>query len=226
MTVRDALLLSNVAFLTLVALAFVASTIVFLLNRASERAKDRELSAYHAASELRIHSARADAAAALERAVAGEAENLKTRERTAMLVREAAALHARTLAVRARAVEGPPTVPRIAEKFTERPLSNEQRATMVSVLIRHPGQVTVINGVGADTERCAADLRVIFSVSGWTVGSGVVVDPRIPLAPLSLVLGTSAQDMAIREAFKAAGVTVVDRPRSSMDRPTTIYVGS
>jgi hypothetical protein len=226
MTIRDALLLSNIAFLALVALAFVASTIVFLLNRASERAKDRELSAYHAASQLQIHSARADAAAALERAVAGEAENLKTRERTALLVREAAAIHAQTLAARARAVEGPQAVPRIAEKFTERALSNEQRARMVSVLIAHPSQVTVINGVGSDTERYAADLRVIFSASGWTVESGATIDPKTPLAPLSLVLGTSAQDMAIREAFKAAGVTVVDRPRSSMDRPTTIYVGS
>jgi hypothetical protein len=97
---------------------------------------------------------------------------------------------------------------------------------MVSALIANPGQVTIMNSVGSDTERYAADLRVIFNVSGWTVESGVVIEPKIPLAPLSLVLGDSPQDMAIRQAFEAAGVAVADRPRSPMDRPTTIYVGS
>jgi hypothetical protein len=66
----------------------------------------------------------------------------------------------------------------------------------------------------------------VFSASGWKVESGVVVDPKIPLAPLSLVLGASEQDKAVRTAFQAAGLTAPDRPRSPMDRPSTIYVGS
>ncbi|MDB5480525.1 MAG: hypothetical protein JWO83_1578 [Caulobacteraceae bacterium] len=227
MTARDALLISNVAFLTLVALAFVASVVVFFLNRASERAKDRELAAYQTAAELRIHSARADAAAALERAISRDADSVQARERTAMFVREAAALHAQTMA--ARVLPLPP--PRAAighsgERTVNRTLSSEQRARMISVLIAHPGQITVINDAGPEPERYAADLRVIFNVSGWKVESGIVIEPRIPLAPLSLVLGTSEQDMAVRKAFEGAGVAVPDRPRSPMDRPTTIYVGS
>jgi hypothetical protein len=227
MTVRDALLLSNIAFLALVALAFVASVVVFLLNRASERAKDRELAAYQTAAEMRIHSAQADAAAALERAVAGASENLRTKERTAMLVREAVALHAQTLASRTPpALEAPPAAEPIGAKIADRTLSTDQRGKMLAILIRRPGDVTVMSGIGSEAERYAAEIRGIFSAAGWTVESGVVVEPKIPLAPLSLVLGTSGQDLAVRKAFHAAGVAVADRPRSPMDRPSTIYVGS
>lgn len=227
MTARDALLISNVAFLAIVALAFVASVVVFLLNRASERAKDRELAAYQTTAELRIHSARADAASALERAIARDVESVQARERTAMLVRDAAALHAQTMAARALPLQAPrPAIEHIGARIANRTLSSEQRANMIAVLIAHPGEVTVINGPGPEAERYAGDVRVIFNVSGWKVESGIVIEPRIPLTPLSLVLGTSEQDVAVRKAFDLAGVAVASRPRSPMDRPTTIYVGS
>jgi hypothetical protein len=232
MTVRDALLLSNIAFLALVALAFVASVVVFVLNRASEKAKDRELAAYQTAAEMRIHSAQADAAAALERAVAGASENLRTKERTAMLVREAVALHAQTLAARTPAALEAPSASEpigaapIDAKVADRTLSTDQRGKMLAILIRRPGEVTVMSGVGAEAERYATEIRAIFSAAGWTVESGVVVEPKMPLAPLSLVLGTSGQDLAVRKAFQAAGVAAANRPRSPMDRPSTIYVGS
>jgi hypothetical protein len=226
MTVRDALIFSNIAFLALVALAFVASVVVFLLNRASERAKDRELAAYQTAAEMSIHSARADAAEALERAVAAAAENLRTKERTAMLVREAVTLHAQTLAARTPALEAPPVAQPIGDNTGDRTLSADQRGRMIAVLIRHQGDVTVMSGIGSEAERYAAEVRTVFSAAGWKVESGVVVAPKMPLAPLSLVLGTSGQDQAVRKAFQEAGVNVSSRPRSPMDRPTTIYVGS
>lgn len=226
MSVRDALLFSNVAFLALVALAFVASVIVFFLNRANERAKDRELAAYQTAAELRIHSARADAAAAIERAIAGEAENLRAKERTALLVRDAVALHAQTLAAaKSPPVAALPAAENVDDNIADRTLSNDQRGKMIAVLIRRQGDVTVMNGIGSDTEAYAAEIRAVFSAAGWKVESGVVVEPRIPLAPLSLVAGASGQDVAVRRAFQAAGVAVRDRLRSPMDRPTTIYVG-
>jgi len=226
MTVRDALLLSNIAFLGLVALAFVASVVVFLLNRASERAKDRELAAYQTTAEMRIHSARADAAEALERAVAGQAENLRARERTALIVREAVALHAQALAARTPALEAPQAAAPGGDETVDRTLSTDQRGRMIAVLIRRRGDVTVMNGMGSEAERYAADVRAVFSAAGWNVESGVVVAPKTPLAPLSLVLGTTGQDLTVRKAFEAAGVNVGDRPRSPMDRPSTIYVGS
>ncbi len=220
MTVRDALFLSTVAFLVLAALTIAAGVIAVFLGRANERARARELAAHRTAGETRIH----DAAAALEQLLAREAENLKTRERTAMLVREAAALYAQTLA-RAPALEAGSAVPRIAQQSADGPLSDAQRGRMVSVLIRRPGEVMVINGIGSEAERRAAEIRAIFRASRWKVESGVVVDPKIPLGSLSLVLGTSEQDVAVRMAFAAAGVTVSDRRRAPMDRPTTLYVG-
>ena len=244
MTVRDALIISNVAFLTLAALTFIAGMFVFFLNRAVERAKDRELSNYQTAAEVRIQSARADAAAALERALAREEENLRTRERTALLVRDAAALHVQALTARtpaapalpppavqslpAGAAPAAPALPAAAggERTAEGALSGDQRGKMIAMLIRHRGDVTVINGMGADSERHAAELRAVFRAAGWQVESGVVIQPKVPLARLSLVLGTTEQDKLVRRAFAAAGVGVADRPRSPMDRPTTIYVGS
>ncbi len=227
MTVRDALILSNIAFLGLVALAFVASVVVFLLNRSSERAKDRELAAYQTTAEMRINSARADAAEALERAVMGETENLRARERTAMLVREAVVMHARALATRTPtpALEAPAPAEAAGDEVADRTLSADQRGKMIAVLIRLHGDITVMSGAGSEAERYAADIRSVFSAAGWKVETGVVVAPKVPLAPLSLVLGTSGQDLAVRIAFQAAGVHVGDRPRSAMDRPSTIYVG-
>jgi hypothetical protein len=232
MTARDALMLSTIAFLALAALTVVAGVFVVFLSRISERDKDRDLAAYQTAAELRIHSARADAADALDRALAREGENTQSRERTAMLAREAAALLAQVTAARAQppALPPPATTARAAEPPVERTadgrLSAAQRGRMIAVLIRRPGDITVMNATGADAERQAADIRAVFSASGWKVESGVVVDPKIPLAPLSLVLGASEQDKAVRTAFQAAGLTAPDRPRSPMDRPSTIYVGS
>ncbi|HLZ83527.1 MAG TPA: hypothetical protein VKQ54_08155, partial [Caulobacteraceae bacterium] len=238
MTVRDALLLSNLAFLALAALTLVAGLFVFLLNRAVERAKDREVATYQSTADVRIQSARADAAAALERAIALESENLRTRERTAMLVHDAAAMHLQALSGRGLAPQTPaapplvamaPSAPSLAAAAAGGPggaLSNDQRGRMISVLIRSPGDVTVINGIGSDPERRAADLRAVFRAAGWQVETGVVIQPKVPLAPVSLVLGSSEQDKAVRRAFAAAGVGVADRPRSPMDRPTTVYVGS
>jgi hypothetical protein len=225
MTVRDALLLSTIAFLVLAALTLAAGVIVVFLSRANDRAKDRQLADYQSAGETRVHSVRANAAAALERLLAREAENLKTMERMAVLVREAAALNAQTLANRVPAVDAGPAVPRIAQQSADGALSADQRGKMVSVLIRRPGDVTVINSVGIEAERHAAEIRAIFRASGWRVASGGFIEPRVPGASLSLVLGTSEQDVAVREAFAAAGVAVTDRPRSPTDRPTTVYVG-
>ena len=226
MTARDALLLSNIVFLALTALVFIAGMVAFLLNRANERAKDRELAAYHVAAQVRINSAQADAAAALERAVAKEAENLKTKERTATILRDIVALHAQTAAARTPALAAPPPAARLPDKIDDRTLSNDQRAKMAAVLIRRHGDVTVMNGVGAETERFAAEIRAVFIAAGWNVETGVAIEPKTPLAPLSLVAGATAQDIAVRKAFAAAGVAVTDRRRSPMDRPTTIYVGS
>jgi hypothetical protein len=225
MSVRDALLISNLAFLVLTALAFVAGAVSLFLSGLNERGKDRELAAYHASTELRIHSARADIVAALERVLASERRNLEAKERTAMIVRDAAALHAQAMADRARAVEAPPAAPRLSHAATERTLSSIQRAKMISVLIEHPGQITVVSGGGPEAERYAEDLRVIFSVSRWRVEGGSVADFRLMRAPLSLALGTSEQDIVVRTAFEAAGVAVANRPRGPMDPPTTIYVG-
>lgn len=226
MSSRDALLLSNIVFLALAALVFIAGMVAFLLNRANERAKDRELAAYHASAQVRINSAQADAAAALERAVAREAENLKSKERTATILRDVVALHAQTLAARTPALAAPPPAARLTGEIDDRTLSSDQRAKMASVLIRRHGDVTVMNGIGAEAERYAAEIRAVFTAAGWNVETGVAIEPEPPLAPLSLVLGTTAQDMAVRKAFEAAGVAVAYRPRSPMDRPTTIYVGS
>ena len=226
LAVGDALLLSHVAFLVLAALTLIAGAAVVLLNGTVEKDKDRALAAYQADAETRIHSASADAAEALERAVEGRIDALTTTERTAMLIHEAAALHAQTPAPSASAAEAPPAADPIGERIVDWTLSSEQRAKMIAVLIQHPGRVTLFNGMGADPERYAGALRVLFSVSGWTVESGVVPQPRAPLAPLSVVLGTSEQDLAVRQAFEAAGVAVADRRRSPIDRPTTIYVGS
>lgn len=229
MTAREALLISNIAFMALVALAFVAAVVVFFLNRSSERAKDRQLAAYQAAAEARIQTARAEAAVAIERAVAGESENVRARERTAMLVREAAALHARALASRATPGAPPPpaalAAPQAAAPW-DGTLSSEQRGRMIAALIRRPGKVTLMSDSGPGAERLSAELRSVFTASGWRVESGIVVDPKIPLAPLSLVIGATEQDKAVRRAFAAAGVPAADRPRSPLDRPTTIYVGS
>ena len=227
MTVRDALFLSTVAFLVLAALTLVAGVIVVLLSRANDRARERELAASRTAGETRVHTALADAVAALERLLAREAEHLRAGERTATLLREAPAPHAQTLADRALAVEAGPVVARIAQRSADRTLSDDQRGKMVSVLMRRSGDVMVVNGIGTEAGRRAAEMRAIFRASGWKVESGVVIDPKIPLlASLSVVLGTSEQDVVVREAFAVAGVAVADRPRSPMDRPTTIYVSS
>jgi hypothetical protein len=234
MTVRDALMLSNAAFLLFGALTIIAGVFLLFLNRAVERTKDRELAAYQTAAEVRIHSARADAAEALERAVARETENLKTRALTALLVRDAVALHAQTLAARSQGPQavGASPAPTLhagapgGDGLADGTLSGDQRGKMISILIRRPGDVTVMNGAGSDAERRAAELRAVFRASGWQVESGVAIDPKVPLAPLSLVLGTSEQDKAVRRAFAAAGVGVTERPRSPIDRPTTIYVGA
>jgi len=220
LTLGGALLLSQIAFLVLAALTLIAGVAVVLLDGALERDKDRALAAYQSDAEIRIHSASADAAEAIERAVEGRVDALTTTERTAMLMREAAALRAQTPAADASAADP------IVERTVDRTLTSDQRARMISVLIRHPGQVTVFNGPGAEAERYAGALKVLFSVSGWTVESGVVSQPRIPLPPLSVVLGTSEQDLAVRQAFEAAGAAVIDRARGPIDRPTTIYVGS
>jgi hypothetical protein len=230
MTVRDALLISTVAFIGLAGLTIVAGMIVVLLSRASERASARQAAAFRDEAEIRIHAARAEAAAAIDRALAREEENLRSRERTAMLVRDAVALHAQVLATRAppapmAAPSLPPPAP-LAVAAADGSLSPIQRGRLISVLMRSPGDVTVINGVGLVAERHAADVRAVFTAAGWRVESGVVVDPKIPLAPVSLVLGRSAQDQTVRQAFQAAGVAAADRPRSPMDRPTTVYVGS
>ena len=227
MTVRDALLLSTVAFLVLAALTIVAGIIVVFLSRANERARERELATYRTAGEARVHAALAEAVAALERLLAREAEQLRAGERTATLLREAPAPQPQALADRAVAVEAAPVVPRITQRSADRMLSDDQRGKMVSVLMRRPGDVMVVNGIGTDAGRRAAEMRAIFRASGWKVESGVVIDPKIPLlASLSVVLGASEQDIAVREAFALAGVAVADRPRSPMDRPTTIYVSS
>jgi hypothetical protein len=229
MTAREALLISNIAFMALVALAFVAAVVVFFLNRSSERAKDRQLAAYQAAAEAHTHAARAEAVAAMERAVASESENVRARERTAMLLREAAALHAQALASRATPVASLPP-PALAAPETAAPwdgtLSNEQRGRMIAALIRRPGEVTLMSDSGPGAERLSAELRSVFTASGWRVQSGIVVDPKIPLAPLSLVLGATEQDKAVRRAFAAAGVPVADRPRGPLDRATSVYIGS
>jgi hypothetical protein len=225
-TVGDALFLSHVAFLVLAALTLIAGIAVVLLSGAVERDKDRALATYQSDAEIRIHSASADAAEALERAVEGRIDALTTTERTAMLVREAAALNAQAPVANAPATEARPAADPIVEREVERTLSSDQRARMIGVLIQHPGQVTLLNGRGAEAERYAGALKVLFNVSGWTVESGIVTQPRIPLAPLSVVLGFSEQDLAVRQAFEAAGVAVTERPRSPVDRPTTIYVGS
>ena len=226
LSVGDALFISHVAFLVLAALTLIAGVAVVLLNGAVERDKDRTLASYQSDAEIRIHTASADAAEAIERAVEGRIDALTTTQRTAMLVREAAALNARAPVAGAPAAEARPAADPIIETVVERTLSSDQRARMVGVLIQHPGQVTVLSGRGAEAERYAGALKVLFNVSGWTVESGVVTQPRIPLAPLSVVLGISEQDLTVRHAFEAAGVAVTDRPRSPIDRPTTIYVGS
>jgi hypothetical protein len=227
MNVRDALFLSTVAFLVLAALTLVAGVIVVFLGRANDRARERELAAYRTAGETRIHSALADAVAALERLVARQGEHLKAVERTATLPREPAAQHAPALADSAMAVEAGPVVPRIAQRTADGALSDDQRGKMVSVLMRRPGDVMVVNGIGTEAGRRAAEMRAIFRASGWKVESSVVIDPKIPLlASLSVVLGASEQDVAVREAFAVAGVAVAERRRSPMDRPTTIYVSS
>jgi hypothetical protein len=225
-TLGGALLLSQVAFLVLAAMTLIAGVAVVLLDGALERDKDRALAAYQSDAEIRIHSASADAAEAIERAVEGRVDALTTAERTAMLLREAAALRAQPPASGASAAEARPAADPIVARAADRTLTSDQRARMISVLIRHPGQVTVLSSTGAETARYAGALKVLFSVSGWTVESGVVNQPRIPLPPLSVVLGTSEQDLAVRQAFEAAGAAVIDRPRSPIDRPTTIYVGS
>ncbi len=222
----DAALLSNVAFLVLAALTLMAGVAVVLLSGVLERDKDRTLAAYQSDAEIRIHSARADAAEAIEQAAETQADALTAKERTAMLLRQAAALSAQAAVAGTPEAEARPAADPIGERIVDRTLSSDQRARMISVLIRHPGQVTVLNSRGAETERYAGALKVLFSVSGWTVESGVVSEPRIPLPPLSVVLGISEQDLAVRQAFEAAGVPVTDRVRSPIDRPTTIYVGS
>ena len=224
MTVRDALLLSTIAFLVLAGLTLAAGVIAVFLGRANERAKNRELAAFRTAGETRVHAVRADAAAVLERLLAREAEALKTIERTAMLVHEAA-LHVRTPGAEAAAVEADPAVRRIAQQGADGALSAEQRGKMVSILIRRPGDVAVIHGVGSDAERRAAEIRAIFKASGWTVQSSGAVEPNVPSASLSLVLETSERDVAVRNAFGAAGVAITERPRAPTDQPITIYVG-
>jgi hypothetical protein len=225
MTVRDALVISNITFVVLVALAFVVGGLSLFLNSVNERAHDRELAAYQTRSELRIQRARADAAATLQRAIDSETENLRTRERTALLMHDTAAMQAQTASQRARAVEAPPATPRLGYKAADRTLSTAQRAKMISVLIERPGQITIVNGRTPEAEQYAAALTVIFRVSRWSVDSGVVADPRVRLPPLSLVEGSSEQDTAVRRSFAAAGVEVADQPPGPMDRPGTLYVG-
>ena len=225
-TLGDALLLSHVALLVLAALTLIAGVAVVLLDGAVERDKDRVLATYQSDAQIRIHAASANAAEAIERAVEGRIDALTTTERTAMIVREAAALNAQAPVAGGPVAEARPAADPIVERVVERTLSSDQRARMIGVLIQHPGQVTVLSDRGAEAERYAGALKVLFSVSGWTVESGLVTEPRTPLAPLAVVLGSSEQDLAVRQAFEAAGVTVTDRPRSPIDRPTTIYVGS
>lgn len=221
MTVRDALLISNIVFVVLVALAFVVGGLSLFLNSVNERAHDRELAAYQTRSELRIQRARADAAAALQQAIDSETEQLRSKEHTAMIMRDTVAL----LAQRVRPGEPPPTTPRLGYEAGDRTLSTAQRAKMLSVLIERPGQITIVNGRTVEAEQYAAALRVIFRVSRWNVESGVVADPGSPLPPLSLVEGSPEQDMVVRRSFDAAGVEVADRPAGPMDRPGTLYVG-
>lgn len=68
---------SNFAFFAVAALAVVASLTVFLLARAEERAKDRELQRYRIAAQAEIAKARATAAEAGARAEAAHAESVK-----------------------------------------------------------------------------------------------------------------------------------------------------
>jgi hypothetical protein len=225
-TLGDALVLSHVALLVLAALTLIAGVAVVLLDAAVERDKDRALAVYQSDAEIRIHSASANAAEALERAVEARIDALTTTERSAMLVREAAALNAQAPVAGPPAAEARPTADPVVEKVVDRTLSSDQRARIVEVLLQHPGRVTVLSVRGAEAEKYAGALKVLFSVSGWTVESGVVTQPRNPLAPLSVVLGFSEQDLAVRQAFEAAGVAVADRTRSPIDQPTTIYVGS
>ena len=97
---------------------------------------------------------------------------------------------------------------------------------MVSVLIRRPGDVAVLNSAGFEAERRAAEIKAIFRACGWKVASDGGVQAKVGGGSVSLVLGTSEQDAAVRSAFAAAGVAVTERPPGPTDRPTTIYVGS
>lgn len=80
MSLTGWLLFSNSIFFVTSALALVASITVFLLTRANDRAKDRELEAYQAKAQTEIAQTKADAARANEHVASLELKIEEARE--------------------------------------------------------------------------------------------------------------------------------------------------
>jgi hypothetical protein len=209
------LLVSNTVFFIFSALAVASSVAVFLLTRAYDREKDRELTAYQASARVEIADASKRATEALERAVAQSAENLKTAERTAQLEKDAAQLRKDTATVSS-------AVKTVQSNLMPRRLLPAQREAFAAALKAGvPGTVEVVSLMDGTDKALAVDLSAAFAGAGWAVISPSVLGPGVPFPALGVTFVNRAHKQQVESAFRAVGLNFVQESRRADNYPSS-----
>ncbi len=238
-TLEGALLIANVLFVALGALTLVAGLAVLLLNRAMDRAKDREI------AHLRIEAAAAKATAAGQLAVMESRLVDWLGSRAPTDAEPAVAQPAPPnipLAVPpgAGSRPSPPTplrgdpffspapapAPASDAVFAPRHLTPAQKQRMEAILRLAPAIIMITTDGHAEPEAFADELQAIFTVAGWHVDRALYASLDRPLAPLSANLKSSPIDVAVRGAFAASGLPLTARDPVDARADREIFVGS
>jgi hypothetical protein len=238
-TLEGALLLANVLFIALGALTLVAGLAVLLLNRAMDRAKDREI------AHLRIEAAAAKATAAGQMSVMESRMVDWLGARAPSDAEPPAGRPAAPnipLAVPPSAASRPsPPTPLPADQFfspapaptaasdavfAPRHLTAAQKQRMEAILRLAPSIIMITTDGHAEPEAFADELQAIFTLAGWHVDRALYASLDRPLAPLSANLKSTPIDVAVRGAFAASGLHLTARDPIDARADREIFVGS
>jgi len=238
-TLEGALLLANILFVALGALTLVAGLAVLLLNRATDRAKDREI------AHLRIEAATAKATAA------GQLSVMESRlvDWLGFRAPADASLGPPRLAAPAAQLAVPQSAPAFASAapgraaseifspapdagpvneaaITPRRLTGAQKQRMEAILKLAPAVVMLTTDGHAEPEAFADELQSVFTAAGWHVDRALYASLDRPLAPLSANLKSSPIDVAVKGAFAAAGLPLSPRDPVDAKADREIFIGS
>ena len=222
MSLTGWLLLSNSLFFVTSSLALVASIGVFLLTRANDRAKDRELAAYQAKATVEINQARNDAAQATAHSKDLDLRIEETKITNIGLQRALEDERQKRLAF-----EG---------KFAWRQIPDFAMNNIVYGLkTEQPGKINILHLMNdPESLYLAIMIERIFSAAGWTVNAAAMSFPGTLIGGIT----TPNDDDTTRKIialFKANGVMIGIQatPQSTLSFgsadpsfPITILVGS